>query len=245
MPIAGYIPHSILNGKTLVLKDTSSPVAEAFRSLRSRIQFFTKEVKSPVILITSSIPGEGKSFTAINLAAIYSLTGKKTLLIDFDLRIPSLSKEFGVTNEQGLSTWLIGRDQLPEIIKKTPYENLDFLPSGSIPPNPAELIGSDKTAALFSQLRDQYDFIVVDSAPIGTISDSLSLTAFADATLILVRHGKTISRFLSSTLEGVKANGITSVSLILNDINQDSWKYRYGYKNVNRYEYVYRSFKHK
>ncbi len=125
----------------------------------------------------------------------FSGSRKKTLLIDFDLRIPSLSKEFGISNEQGLSTWLIGRDQLTEIIKKTPYENLDFLPSGSIPPNPAELIGSDKTAALFSQLRDQYDFIVVDSAPIGTISDSLSLTAFADATLILVRHGKTIFAF--------------------------------------------------
>jgi tyrosine-protein kinase Etk/Wzc len=239
LPIAGYIPHSILNGKTLVLKDTSTIIAEAFRSLRSRIQFFTKEIKSPVILVTSSMPGEGKSFTAINLASIYSLTGKRTLLIDFDLRIPTLYKQFEISNFKGVSTWLIGKDQLSDVINKTQYENLDFISAGTIPPNPAELIASDKTSNLFSELRELYDFIVVDSAPIGTISDSLSLARFADASIILVRHGKTIAPFLANTIEGAKSNGISSLCIVMNDISEDKSKYGYRYTSGYRYGHKY------
>jgi tyrosine-protein kinase Etk/Wzc len=235
LPVAGYIPHSILNGKTMVLKDTSSVVAEAFRSLRSRIQFFTKEVKSPIILVTSSMPGEGKSFTAINLASIYSLMGKRTLLMDFDLRIPSIYKQLEVSNNQGVSTWLIGRDHLSDVIKKTQYDNLDFISAGTIPPNPAELIASDKTAALFSELRNLYDFIIVDSAPIGTISDSLTLAGLADTSIILVRHGKTIAPSLSNTLEGAKCNGIIGLCIVINDINEEKGEYGYRYTSGYRY----------
>ncbi|MCE5346079.1 MAG: polysaccharide biosynthesis tyrosine autokinase [Bacteroidales bacterium] len=231
LPIAGHIAQSTLNKDLVVLEEPSSAVAESFRSLRARIRFFTKDIKSPVILITSSMPDEGKTFTAINLASVYSLMGKKTLLMDFDLRKPKIISEFDLSNEKGLSTWLIGRDKTDEIIKKTRFDNLDIIPSGPIPPNPAELIASGNIPALLSELRELYDYIIIDSAPIGTVSDSLTLATFADATIILVRHGKTIKPLLSGTLTGIKANGINGTSLLLNDIQYG--KIRYG--NYARY----------
>ncbi len=124
IPIIGHIPHSLLKKNTVVLDEPSSHAAEAFRSLRSRMQFFTKEIKAPVILITSSMPEEGKTFTAINLASAYSLMGKKTVLVGFDLRKPKIYTDFGFGNEKGVSTWLIGKDGLEDVIKKTQYENL-------------------------------------------------------------------------------------------------------------------------
>ena len=112
IPITGHIPHSQLKKSTVVLDEPSSYIAEAFRSLRSRMQFLTKEVKAPVILITSSMPEEGKTFTAINLASAYSLIGKKTVIVDFDLRKPKIYTDFGLGNDQGVSTWLIGKDEV-------------------------------------------------------------------------------------------------------------------------------------
>ncbi len=119
MPIAGHVPHSRFKSPNVVFEEPHSYVAEAFRSLRSRMQFFTKDKKSPVILITSSMPEEGKTFTAINLASVYSLMGKKTVLVGFDLRRPKIYTDFGISNDQGVSTWLIGRDNLDDVIKAT------------------------------------------------------------------------------------------------------------------------------
>jgi tyrosine-protein kinase Etk/Wzc len=118
IPINGHLPHSKLKKNIIVLDEPDSPAAEAFRSLRSRMQFFTKEAKAPVILITSSMPEEGKTFTAINLASVYSLMGKKTVLVGFDLRKPKIFTDFGLDNDHGVSTWLIGKDGFEDIIKK-------------------------------------------------------------------------------------------------------------------------------
>ena len=120
IPIIGHIPHSLLKKNTVVLDEPGSPAAEAFRSMRSRMQFFTKEARAPVILITSSMPEEGKTFTAINLASVYSLIGKKTVLVGFDLRKPKIYNDFGFGNEKGVSTWLIGKDELKDVIKDDP-----------------------------------------------------------------------------------------------------------------------------
>jgi tyrosine-protein kinase Etk/Wzc len=241
LPIAGYIPHIDSINAIPVLEDSFALIAEAYRSLRSRIQFFTKDIKSPVILVTSSIPGEGKTFTAINLAAIYSLMGKRTILVEFDLRKPKISSQLKISQEKGITTWLISKDSLHDIIKKSSYENLDIIPSGPIPPNPAELIASSRTTDLIEELRTRYDYIILDSAPIGTVSDSMTLATLADTTLILVRHGKTIAPILSNTIAGIMERGIKSISIIMNDIRHDSRKYRYGYRNSYRYgvNYVY------
>jgi capsular exopolysaccharide synthesis family protein len=237
LPIAGHIPHGEVESRLMVLSDPSSNIAEAFRSLRARIQFFTRETKSPVILVTSSMPEEGKTFTAINLASIYSLMGKKTILVGFDLRKPKIYGDFKIPNDKGISTWLIGRDNLEDVIVKSSHQDLDILPAGPIPPNPAELILSEKTAHLIAELKNRYEFIVIDSAPIGTVADSMTLSALSDATIILVRHGRTIAPLLSSTLEGIKANGINGMSILVNDIQ--SGKLGYGYYTKYGYDYRY------
>jgi tyrosine-protein kinase Etk/Wzc len=243
LPITGYIPHAEVGTHTAVLQEPSSGLAESFRSLRSRMQFFTRDIKSPVILITSSMAAEGKTFTAINLASVYSLMNKKTLLVGFDLRRPQICNEVGISNDKGISSWLIGGDKLENLIKKTKFNNLDLLPSGEIPPNPAELITFEKTAELFVELRKMYDYIIIDSAPIGTVSDSLTLAALADATLILVRHGKTISPLLTNTIAEVQANGIKGISLLVNDIKYGKMKYRYYSRYGSDYRYSYNTKK--
>ena len=190
LPVAGYVPHSRLKTATVMFEDSHSNVAEAFRSLRSRMQFFTKDTRSPVILITSSMPAEGKTFTAINIASAYSLMGKKTVLVGFDLRRPKIYTDFGITNEQGVSTWLIGRDSLDDVIKPTAHENLSLIPAGPVPPNPSELTSSAKTSELFTLLRERFDYIIIDSPPIGAISDTFYLATLADTCLIIVRPTK-------------------------------------------------------
>jgi capsular exopolysaccharide synthesis family protein len=239
LPVAGYIPHSTFGSLSAVLEEPFSGIVESFRSLRSRMRYFTKEIKSPVILITSSMAAEGKTFTVINLASVYSLMNKKTLIVSFDLRRPQVCKELDILNDKGVSTWLIGEESLENLIKKTKYSNLDLLPSGPIPPNPAELIASEKTAELISELRKMYDYIIIDTAPIGTVSDSLTLAALSDATLIVVRHGNTISPLLSNTIAEVGATGIKGISLLINDIKYGKMKYRYYSRYGNDYRNSY------
>jgi capsular exopolysaccharide synthesis family protein len=237
LPISGHIPHSNAEYQVVVLKDPESGVAESFRSLRSRMQFFIKETKSPVILVTSSIPGEGKSFIALNLASAYSLTGKKTILVGFDLRRPKLYGDFNLINELGVSTFLIGKHTFQDIIQPTGFSDLDFISAGPIPPNPAELAASGKLIRLINTLREKYDIIIIDSAPIGTVSDSYSLASHADAILMVVRHKKTIMNMLESTLGELKDNDIKGISMIINDMDIQNVRYKYSYSYKYGYKY--------
>jgi len=209
-------------------------VAETFRSLRNRLQFFTKETPSPVILL-SSMPAEGKTFASINLASAYCLVGKRTVLVGFDLRRPKIFNDFRISDNIGVSTFLIGRDSLDDIIQESGHQNLSVITAGPIPPNPSELAASAKTKELFAKLKNKFDYIIIDSAPLGSVSDTFSLAAIADLTIILVRHNKTIKYILENTIVDAKANGITGMSLLLNDISRD--KGIYGY--VGRYKYGY------
>ena len=237
LPVAGHIIHSDREFQAVVLRDPQSNISEAFRSLRTRLQFFTKETTSPVILVTSSMPAEGKTFISINLASACSLAGKKTVLVGFDLRKPKIYEYFGLDNDKGVSTYLIGRDKLNDIIQESGYENLSIIAAGSIPPNPSELASSAKTKELFAELKKKFDYIIVDSAPLGSVSDTFSLAAVADITIILVRHNKTIKYVLENTLADAKANGINGISLLMNDISRD--KALYGYAGRYKYGYGY------
>jgi tyrosine-protein kinase Etk/Wzc len=159
IPIVGKIPHNSEKTNTVVFDYPNSVLSEAYRSLRMRMQFFTKEAKAPIILVTSSMPGDGKTFTAINLASAYSLLGKKTILVGFDLRKPKIFHEFNLDNDKGVSTWLIGKDKLEDIIKETSFENLFVILSGPVPPNPSELTSLEKTDELLKLLKESYDYI--------------------------------------------------------------------------------------
>lgn len=230
LPIVGNIPHSSEKTNTVVFDYPSSGIAESYRLLRSRMQFLTKEAISPVILLTSAMPGEGKTHTAINLASVYSLLGKKTVLVGFDLRKPKIFEDFNLNNDKGVSTWLIGKDRLQEIIQKTSFENLSVIPAGPVPPNPSELTALDKTAELIRLLKEKYDYIVIDSSPIGLVSDTYYLASLADATLVVVRPGHSLKDMFEITLNEIKASNTKGLSLIINDIKSDNKHYGYGEK---------------
>jgi capsular exopolysaccharide synthesis family protein len=235
LPVVAQFPHSRLNYYTIVLTDPASSISESFRSLRNRMEFFTRDVKSPIIVVSSSIPSEGKTFAATNLASVYSLAGVKTLLVGFDLRRPTLSKGFSLNETSGITEYLIGKKKLEDIIYKTSYQNLDVIPSGPIPPNPAELSGSVKAKDMFSELREKYECIIVDSAPVGVVSDIYTVASIADAMLLVVRHGYTKKNALSATLSEVETYGINGLSILINDVKLSGSSYRYAYKY--KYEY--------
>jgi tyrosine-protein kinase Etk/Wzc len=230
LPIAGNIPRNTQKINTIVFDDPASIIAEAYRLLRSRMQFFTKEVKSPVILITSSMPAEGKSFTAINLASVYSLLGKRTVLVGFDLRKPKLFDDFNLSNERGVSTWLIGQDKIDDIIQQTVHQNLYVITAGPVPPNPSELIALEKTEELILALKEKFDFIVIDSSPIGIVSDTYHLASMADSCILVVRPGRTLRDLFNMTLRELGASGIKGLCLLVNDVKADNLQYGYGEK---------------
>ena len=241
IPVSGQIPHCIPKKNSVVLDEPDSPVAESFRLLRSRMKFFTKEIKSPVILVTSPMPNEGKTFTAINLAAAYSLMGKKTILIGFDLRQPKIYKEFGLDNEHGISSWLIGKDGLEDVIRKTSYDNLHVMTSGPVPPNPSELTALAKTSELLLYLRKIYDIIIIDSSPVGTVSDTFHLASLADSTILVVRQNVTFKEMLSNTINDLTAIKVKGLSMVANDIVLKGRMYGYG----GTYGYNYKSIQDK
>jgi capsular exopolysaccharide synthesis family protein len=213
-----------------VFEEPSSYIAEAFRSLRSRMQFFIKESKSPIILITSSMLGEGKTFIALNLASVFSLMGKKTVLLEFDMRKPKVYTDFGFGNENGISTWLIGKDELQNVIKETPFENLFIIPAGPIPPNPSELAAMEKTDELFILLKEEFDCIIIDSSPIGTVSDAFHIAARADISMLIVRQNMTLKDFFENTVKELRSNEIKSLSIVINDFVPEYVRYRHGTK---------------
>jgi capsular exopolysaccharide synthesis family protein len=229
-PVIGNIPHNTENKKMVVLEYPNSSIAEAYRLIRSRLQFFIKDTVSPVIVITSSMPAEGKTYTAINLASAYSLTGKRTLLVGFDLRKPRIYMDLNIDNEKGVSTWLIGKDSIEEIIRETSFKNLSVIPAGPIPPNPSELISSPKTEELIHILKSMFDYIIIDTSPLGLVSDTYHLASIADTCLLLVRPGVTLRDIYGLTLSALGNTQIKSLCVIINDLHTDISLYSYGEK---------------
>lgn len=249
VPVAGYIPRNTHKINTIVFDNPSSTIAEGFRLLRSRMQFFTKEAVSPVILVTSSMPGDGKTFTSINLASVYSLLGKMTVLVGFDLRKPRLAEEFNLKNEAGVSTWLIGRDKLETIIQPTAHDNLHVITSGPPPPNPSELIALEKTRELINMLKQRYEYIILDTSPIGIVSDTYDLAAMADACILVVRPARTLRDLFGFTLREIGLSEIRGVCMVVNDLKSDKSGYgygeKYGYTNDKRRKKGFKTFRSK
>ncbi|HKM93037.1 MAG TPA: polysaccharide biosynthesis tyrosine autokinase [Prolixibacteraceae bacterium] len=244
-PIIGYIPNSGEAANINIFDNPDSPWAESFRIVRTKMQFITKNIEHPVIMITSSIPGEGKSFISINLASANALTGKKTVLVGMDLRRPQLAQRFGLDKDMGFTNYLIGEATLDEIIQKTQNPFLDIIPSGVIPPNPAELIADNNTALFIEEIKKRYDYIIIDSAPMSPVSDSHHLARLVDATIFVVRDKYTHRQAFANSIEEAANINIQNLSIIMNDIKLSkrriggSYGYNYGYKYGYKFGYGY------
>ena len=182
IPVLGVIGKNPYGKSRLIVnKKPNSSIAESFRALRSNVQFLIKnDLKSKTILITSSVSGEGKTLCAENMATVFAMTGKKTILVGLDLRKPKMHEDFDATNDVGVVNYLIKERSLQEVIKKTSIENLDILTSGPVPPNPSELIIGDTTGDLFEKLKEIYEYVIIDTPPVGLVADSLELFQYSD-----------------------------------------------------------------
>lgn len=241
IPILGVVGKSKSKGNLAVFGKPRSAIAESFRGLRTSMQFIFKQQHiqgNKTILITSSVSGEGKTFTAINLASVFSMSGKKTLLIGLDLRKPKIFEDFDITNEIGVVNYLIDQNSIEDITQATKFDNLDIIVSGPVPPNPSELLMTDKMDVLFNTLRDKYDCIIMDTPPIGLVSDALNLGKYADASIYLLRQNYTKKAMLSVINERHDKGEIKNISFILNYF-QHKAKYGYGYGYGYSYGYGY------
>ncbi|MDE6269521.1 MAG: polysaccharide biosynthesis tyrosine autokinase, partial [Muribaculaceae bacterium] len=218
VPILGEISIS-RSGKHLVVdKAETSSTAELFRLMRSNLLFVITPPQEKVVLVTSSIPGEGKSFIATNLAASLAILGKRVLLMGMDVRKPRLAERLNIDPRFGLTQYLAGNDiPLDKLIEHVPgCENLDVIVSGPVPPNPSELLTSNRLDKLMDELRAMYDFIIVDTAPVGRVSDTFSLNRIADASIFVVRLGHGSLSDLKVAEEIYQNKRLNKMSLAIN-----------------------------
>ena len=229
IPILGLIGHSEKLTSLIVPKNSKSVISESFRSIRTNIQYLAVDKTKKVITVTSSIGGEGKTFCSMNLASIFALSGHKTVLIGADLRKPKLELEFKSENKSGLSNYLINKSTLSEITNKTEVEHLDIIFSGPTPPNPAELLDSSKMKNLIKELNKKYDYVIIDTPPIGLVTDGVILMKNADINLYVVRHNYTKHQALAVVNSLYDNNQIHNLHFIINDYQNNMGNYGYGY----------------
>jgi len=230
LPLYGILPEiKKKNMKIAVLSDPKSPYAEAHRSLRTNLQFTQNKDSTHVILVSSTIMGEGKSTTVANMSAVFSLAGYRCIVINLDLRKPTLHKYFNVNNSIGMSTYLSGRNEIGEIISSTEYEHIDVITSGPIPPNPSELIMSEKLGSLINSLKETYDYVFIDSAPLGLVTDTMNLMKYADISLIIFREKYALKSFASDLNNLIERHQLDRIGLVLNGSDMTSGAYGYGY----------------
>jgi tyrosine-protein kinase Etk/Wzc len=236
-PILGEVGHSYSDQTLIVNKTSRSMVAEQFRIVRANLQYVLPQIEKPVILITSSVSGEGKSFVSTNMGSVIALAGKKTIILEFDIRKPKVLSGLGMNKRSGISNYLVGKAQLADLVLGVPdHPNLWVLPCGPIPPNPSELLLDSKVTEMFNWLRDNYDVILIDTAPVGMVSDAMTLGKFANCTLYLVRQGHTFKKQITLIDEFYQEKKLPRVSIIINDVKL---KPGYGYYGYGRYGYGY------
>lgn len=220
----GEMPVSQL----LVSKNPKSLMSEAFRSIRTNLQFLSNDDGAKVIAITSTLSGEGKTFVAINLSGIIAFSEKKVVILDLDLRKPKIHLGFGVQNTVGMSSLLIGKSQLNDVIQKSSLPNLDFITAGPVPPNPAELILGKTMFQVIDELKEQYDVVVIDNPPVGVVTDAFPILQKADYPIYVLRSGVSKKSFLENVAVLKKKDKIENLSVILNGVEKGSRYEGYG-----------------
>jgi tyrosine-protein kinase Etk/Wzc len=226
VPLIGVVGHSGEASNLVVTKRPKSAISEAFRTIRTNLQYYGQGDGCKTILITSSVGGEGKSFITLNLAGIIAMQQQKVVVIGLDLRKPKLFQDFGWKNDMGASNYLVGANKLDEVIRKTDNPYLDIIISGPTPPNPAELLSKPLMAEMLTELKKKYDFIIIDTPPIGVVSDAFLLINQSDVNLYVVRQAYSRLEFLRTLDELYEEGKIPNASIVLNDSN---FAHTYGY----------------
>lgn len=235
--VMGEVGHSYSSSVLVVSKTNRSMVAEQFRIIRSNLQYVLNKTEKPVILVTSSFSGEGKSFVTTNLGGVMGLAGKRTVILEFDIRKPKILSGLKLTQKVGISNFLVGKASLEELPVAVPgCENLFVVSCGPVPPNPSELLLDDRVSQLFAWLKANFDVVIIDTAPVGMVSDAMTLGKFADSTLYIVRQGYTYKKQIGLIDEFYKGNRLPRISIVINDVKL---RPGYGYYGYGRYGYGY------
>ena len=243
LPVIGEIENNNLKNSLVIEDGKSSYIAEQFRMLRTSLRFFSIQSKCKKILITSTIPGEGKSFIALNLAMSLSLSGKKVILVEYDLSNPTLSVKLGIEETIGIADYLSSFYEIEEVIQKLDVnDNCYIITAGTLPSNPSELNLNDRTEKLLKYLDNYFDFVIIDSAPVGILSDGYILSRYCDATIYVVRHRHTPKKMLERLEYNNRINELKNIGIVFNGVRTRGFsRNSYGYG----YSYIYKDKKRK
>jgi capsular exopolysaccharide synthesis family protein len=243
LPLIGIVGVKYSESNLSVFERPKSALSESFRAIRSSLQFLFKKQKvggAKTVMLTSSVSGEGKTFCSLNIATVFALSEKKTIIIGLDLRKPKIFDDFNIQNDLGAVNYLIGDNTLEEVIQKSQIPFLDVITSGPIPPNPSELILGDSMKEMIDELKKSYDYIVLDTPPVGLVSDALELSQFCDVTLYVVRQNFTKKEMLVLLNNRTKRGELNNVSIIFNGYeNKAKYGVGYGYGYGYGYSYGY------
>jgi capsular exopolysaccharide synthesis family protein len=247
MPLLAMLPHLEKCGSSpqairanSAIVSPNSRYAEAVQSLRTAIYLSRPGSKPRTILVTSAIPGEGKSMTSMNLAAVFASHNERVLLVDCDMRRGALAKRLGVQTTEGITTVLTGRTTLEDAIRPiSGFENLFLLHAGPRPPNPATLVDSPEMAKLLGRCRDLYDVVILDCPPLLGISDTLNFAVFADVIVLVVRSEVTSKKGIQHVRRLMAASNMSILGYVFNDVKQIGMAYGYGYGYQSYYSGYY------
>jgi len=241
LPILGLVAtHEVDLGAPIAASQPRSPVSEAFRSLRTNIQFASVDRPIRSLLVTSPSPTDGKSTIAANLGVVIAQSGRKAVMLDADMRRPRVHKMFGLTNRSGLSGLFVQPQiVLDGALQKTQVADLFALTTGDIPPNPAELLSSEKMLQILRELNGQVDTIVIDSPPVTAVTDAAVLAPRVDGVLLVVKPGITKLDAAKQAVEQLRRVGANLIGVVLNEVDMRRSRYNYGYYKGYYYHYAY------
>lgn len=230
MSIIGEIARAEGKEEIVVHNDSKTVIAEQFRLLRTNLQFLLADQEHKTILLTSSMSGEGKSFIALNLSVTLAISGAKVVLLELDLRKPKISANLNLDGREGFTEYVIGKAGLEQIMKPSGVvDTLHVISSGAIPPNPSELMLSKRVPELLAQLKQQYDYIIIDSAPVGLVTDAQLLSRYTDTILYVCRMNYTYKEQLRNADELSNSGKLPKMNLVINDMKTKMGSYGYGY----------------
>ena len=241
VPVLGAIPKSAeaegKDDRLVVTKSPDSHASEGFRTLRAAVSLLGREGERKVTMFTSAVPAEGKTFCSSNFAMATAQSGKRTVIVDFDLRRPSVGKTFGIDMAQeGVSDCLLGKTKYDEVMVPTENAHLFVIPAGTLVPNPSELIASPHTQEFLDELKSAFDHVVVDNAPVTAVSDTLMIVGMVDTVCLVTKAAKTSIRVIGRAIELVRRAGVNPAGLVLNFITKSRGAgYKYYYYSDKKY----------